>query len=376
MKIIAIANQKGGCGKTTTAINLSAALAANQKNTLLIDLDPQAHASFALRVIDQPADRFIYNVLTEEPDQKRSLTSCIVPISPGLDILPANIRLSNLEHELLDKTDAPSVLYRAISVAGLAYDHIIIDCPPSLGFLTFNALRTADRVIIPMDMSPFSLMGVGKLLGMIDLLEKRLGHTPAVSALATLFDKRTTYSQWLMDEEIKNYFKDRIFKTAIRHNVTLKRAVSKGVPVFDYDKRSTGAMDYAALAQEIVHLDNLHQEEEPTVWSVTPPALETDLPYRVLTGDEYVSFEKKKVVFTIEAPAAQDAYVVGDFNDWQINAESKLSRSNSGLWEKRLELAPGRYRYKFVIDGAWMMDTNNQKYEQNDFGAFDSLLEV
>ena len=379
MKTIAIANQKGGCGKTTTAINLSAALAASNKNTLLIDLDPQAHASFALGVVDQPADHFVYNVLTDQPDKKRGLANCIVPIGHGLDILPSNIRLNNLEHELIDKPQASSVLYRLISGDDSTWDYIVVDCPPSLGFLTFNALRAADRVIIPMDMSPFSLMGVGKLLGMIDLLEKRLGHAPEVSALATLFDKRTTYSQWLMDEEIRNYFKDRILNTVIRHNVTLKRAVTKGVSVFEYDRRSTGAQDHAALAEEILGLDAAPRKAEPIVWSI--PARDdepfaAELPFRVPARDELFSDPEKEVVFTLEAPAAQEAYVVGEFNGWQINTQSRLQRSGSGSWEKRMKLAPGRYRYKFVIDGAWMMDTQNQKYEKNDFGAFDSLIEV
>jgi chromosome partitioning protein len=379
MKTITIANQKGGCGKTTTAINLSAALAESNKKTLLIDLDPQAHASFALGVVDQLADHFVYNVLTDQSEKKRTLTSCTVPIGPGLDILPSNIRLNNLEHELIDKPEASSVLFRLISANDLAHDYIVVDCPPSLGFLTFNALRAADRVIIPIEMSPFSLMGVGKLLGMIDLLEKRLGHAPEVSALATLFDKRTTYSQWLMDEEIRKYFKDRILTTVIRHNVTLKRAVTNGVSVFEFDKRSTGAQDYAALAEEILGLDAVQRKAEPTVWSIPARDSEpfaTELPFQVPTRDELLAASEKEVVFTIEAPAAQEAYVVGEFNGWQINTQSRLHRNNSGSWEKRMKLSPGRYRYKFIIDGEWTTDIHNQKYEINDFGAFDSLIEV
>jgi chromosome partitioning protein len=221
MRTIAIANQKGGCGKTTTAINISAALAAAGWKTLLIDLDPQAHASFGLRANGRSADKSIYNILTNNPERTLPLPACIRPISPNFDIVPSSIQLSTLEQELKDREDAVSTLYKILPSIRAAYAYVILDCPPSLGFLTFNALRAADRVIIPIDMSAFTLMGVGKLLGMLELLEKNTGHAPCVSALATLFDRRTKHSQAII-EEIKAFFGERMLKTVIRPNVALK----------------------------------------------------------------------------------------------------------------------------------------------------------
>ena len=377
MKTIAIANQKGGCGKTTTAINVSAALAATGRRTLLIDLDPQAHASFGLRASNLPTDKCIYYVLTDNPGKRRSLDSCIANVSRNLDIVPSNIQLSTLEQEFKGKEDAVSELYRVLSTYPSPYEYIIIDCPPSLGFLTFNALRTADQVIVPIDMSAFTLMGVGKLLGMLELIKAKIGHVPRLNVLATLFDIRTTYSQSVL-EEAKAFFGDQMFQTVIRLNVALKRAVSEGVSVIDFDKTSNGAKDYTALCYETLRLDGVEDAEKPTV-----PSMSAQVPEkreRVLSRQEGIekSFDLdiKEVSFAMESSAAKDIYVAGDFNDWKINDESRLARGENGFWEKRLRLPHGRYRYKFVVDGEWTVDPKNQAHEVNAFGSFDSVMET
>ncbi len=377
MRTIAIANQKGGCAKTTTAINVSAALAAAGWKTLLIDLDPQAHASFGLGANKRSAEKSVYNLLTNNPEKRLPLPACILPVSPKFDIVPSNIRLSTLEQELKDKEDAVSVLCEILSAIQETYAYAILDCPPSLGFLTFNALRAADRVIIPIDMSAFTLMGVGKLLGMLELLKKKTGHTPRVNALATLFDKRTKYAQ-AMIEEIRTFFGERMFQTVIRPNVALKQAVSGGVSIIDFDKTSNGAQDYSALSLEILRVDNSEDAEmpisplpslqAPEAWEgVSPSRAEIEKPLEP---------EAKEVTFQIEAPAAKDVYLAGDFNGWEINNEGMLASRESGWWEKRVALPSGRYRYKFLVDGEWIIDSKNPEQEPNVFGTLDSILSI
>jgi chromosome partitioning protein len=377
MKTIAIANQKGGCGKTTTAINVSAALAATGRRTLLIDLDPQAHASFGLRASNLPTDKSIYYALTDNPEKRRSLDSCIANVSQNFDIVLSTIQLSTLEQEFKGKEDAVSELYKVLSSCASTYEYMIIDCPPSLGFLTFNALRAADQVIVPIDMSAFTLMGVGKLLGMVELIKTKIGHVPRLNALATLFDIRTTYSQSVL-EEVKAFFGNQMFQTVIRLNVALKRAVSEGVSIIDFDKTSNGAKDYTALCYETLRLDGVKHPEKPIASSISAQVPEKQ--ESILSAQEAIekSFEPdiKEVTFALESSAAKDIYIAGDFNDWQINDESRLARGENGFWEKQIRLPHGRYRYKFVVDGEWMVDSKNQAREINAFGSFDSVMEI
>ncbi|HUL31078.1 MAG TPA: AAA family ATPase, partial [Thermodesulfobacteriota bacterium] len=323
-------------------------------------------------------DKSIYYVLTDSPEKRRSLDSCIAKVSHNFDIVPSTIQLSTVEQEFKGKEDAFSELYRILSFSPLPYDYIVIDCPPSLGFLTFNALRAADQVIIPVDMSAFTLMGVGKLLGMVELIRTKVGHAPRLNVLATLFDLRTTYSQSVLGE-VKAFFGDQMLETIIRLNVSLKRAVSEGVSVIDFDKTSKGARDYTALCYETLRLDGVEEPEKPFV---SPPSIQVPerqegmLSVKKKEDEKSFKLEIREVTFAIESPGGKEIYVAGDFNDWKINDESKLSLVENGCWEKRVSLPHGRYRYKFVVDGEWTVDLKNLAREMNSFGSFDSVMEV
>lgn len=375
MKTMAIANQKGGCGKTTTAINLASALAEAGKRILLIDLDPQAHASYGLGITNQLPDRSVYNILTDNQEKRRALLDCIINVSKNLDIVPSNILLSTLEQELKDKEDAVSKLHQAISTSSISYHYIIIDCPPSLGFLTFNALRASDVIIVPIDMSAFSLMGVGKLLGMLELIKIKISHAPRVHALATIFDKRTKYSQTMLDE-IRTFFKDQMLETVIRAGVSLKKAVSKGVSVIQFDKKSNGALDYLALAQEVLRAEGASEFEKALAEVPTSAKVEELLTNTRDMMAQVSEPANREIAFSVEAPNAKDIYLVGDFNHWKINDDSRVMRSPDGRWEKRIVLPQGRYKYKFVIDGEWVLDSRNLEREQNAFGTLDSIIKI
>jgi len=376
MNRIAIANQKGGCGKTTTAINLAGTIASLGKRVLIIDLDPQAHATFGLGMTNQTTDKSIYSVLTDNAEKRRTIFDCIFNITEHLDIIPSNILLSTLEQELKDTEGAVSRLHDILCANQLNYDYIIIDCPPSLGFLTFNALRAAELVVVPIDMSAFSLMGVGKILGMIELIKVKIGHSPAVRALATLFDKRSKYSQTILDE-IKSFFKEQTLETVIRMNVTLRKAVSKGVSVTQFDNKSNGAIDYTALAHEIIRMEGA-EEFKKALAECAYKQEEMQLPQtpRRAVIEPQAELSEREAAFQIDAPNAKDVYIVGDFNHWKINDASRLLRAQDGRWEKKVALSPGKYRYKFVVDGEWVLDTSNQDKEQNPFGSYDSVKKL
>ncbi len=250
MRIIAVANQKGGCGKTTTAINLSSCLALKGQSVLLIDLDPQSHATMGLNVECNP-EKNIYHVLAPAQTESVALDDVIVPVKESFDIAPSDTRLCAVEQELACVDGREKRLLEAIERLRKSYDFIIIDCPPSIGHLCFNALRASSEAIIPIDMSLFSLRGIAKLTDMMVLIEKSSGHAITPRALVTMFDARTRYSQEVL-ERVQDKFEDKVFDTVIRYNIRLRETVDHGLPIGDYDKHAIGQKDYEALAKEVL----------------------------------------------------------------------------------------------------------------------------
>lgn len=359
MRVIAVANQKGGCAKTTTALNLSSCLANLNQRVLLVDLDPQGHASYGLGVDPAKVDKSIYNTLTSLNDKRIPIEKTIINIWGNLDLAPSHILLSTIEQELRDIEGAVSRLYDVFNAMSKPYDFIIIDCPPSLGFLTFNALRSAHMVIIPVETSRFSLLGINKLTNMIELIALKLQHTPKIKALVTIYDRRTNFSQKIF-EEIKRYFKDNLLKTIIRINVTLKEAVNAGIPIDRFNRSSNGAQDYRALSDEVlreskkIYLENFYKEAEAMI----------------------AKAKTFSHIFTFDGRTAKEVYIVGDFNNWAAGEPARLVSKPNGRWEKVLNLQPGRYRYKFVVDGQWLQDPRNNQTEPNPFGGVDSVLTI
>ena len=251
MRVIASANQKGGCGKTTTAINLSSSLSLQKQRVLLIDFDPQAHATMGLNIMPSDLEKSIYDVITPKENGSLGIKDILVPIKDNFDLAPSNLILSAVEQELSGMEGREDRLLQAIQAIKESYDYIIIDCPPSIGHLCFNALRACEEVIIPIDMSLFSLRGVAKLLEIIILLKDKVGHDVKSRALVTMYDRRTRYSRIVL-EKVKAEFGNDVFETVIRYNIRLRETADCGLPVGDYDKNAIGHKDYENLAEEVI----------------------------------------------------------------------------------------------------------------------------
>ncbi len=248
-KIMAVANQKGGVGKTTTAINLSSCLAAAEKKTLLVDIDPQANSSSGLGIYPGDENLTIYEVLIG----RAKTTDAIVPTSlPYLNLLPSHMRLAGAEVELVPMVAREHKLKEVLGIVYNEYDFIIIDCPPSLGLLTLNTLTAADSVLIPIQCEYYALEGMGQLLNSINLVQRHLNPDLKIEGvLLTMFDGRLNLSRQVADETRK-YFPEKVYRTTINRNVRLSEAPSFGKPIILYDILSTGAQNYIALAKEII----------------------------------------------------------------------------------------------------------------------------
>lgn len=248
-KIIALANQKGGVGKTTTSMNLAASLATLEKRVLLIDADPQANASSGLGVGSSQVDCTIYNCLTDDVEVREAIYCTDVE---NLDILPSHIDLVGAEIEMLNRKQRERILRNLLQPVLSDYDYILIDCSPSLGLITVNALTAADSVIIPVQCEYFALEGISKLLNTIKIIKAKLNPSLEIEGfLLTMYDSRLRLANQIYDE-VKRHFRELVFKTVIQRNVRLSEAPSHGLPALHYDADSIGARNYLALAQEIV----------------------------------------------------------------------------------------------------------------------------
>ncbi len=248
-KIMAIANQKGGVGKTTTAINLSSCLAAAERKTLLIDIDPQGNSTSGLGISLSEDDPTIYEVLIGRVAPADAIVATMLPY---LNLLPSHVRLVGAEVELVPMVAREHKLKEAISTLDDQYEYVIIDCPPSLGLLTLNTLTAADSVLIPIQCEYYALEGMGQLLNSINLVQKHLNPDLNIEGvLLTMFDSRLNLSRQVADETRK-YFAEKVYTTTISRNVRLSEAPSFGKPIILYDILSTGAQNYIALAKEVM----------------------------------------------------------------------------------------------------------------------------
>jgi chromosome partitioning protein len=285
----------------------------------------------------------VYELLCPPEGESVAVEQVSKPISDHLDLIPSEIILSAAEQKLAGKEGREYRLRFALSGLGDAYDFVVIDCPPSLGLLTLNGLLAASEVVIPVDISYFSLHGLGKLLEIINLLSKKCGHSVMMNALITNYDRRLRLSEWILTEA-KRHFNEHLFTAIISTSAKLKEAMRFGKPITEYSPACSGCRDYLALSEEIIRGDYLSNGTEVRCVDARPP--------RKI---------KEGVLFSCFAPDARAVRLAGDFNKWNPEKEPLFNLSGRGLWQKTVPLPPGRYQYKYVVDGNWVLDPANPK---------------
>ncbi len=428
MRTIAIVNQKGGCGKTTVSINLASALAEHGQRTLLVDMDPQGHCAVGLAVPEEQVEQSVYDVLiSNSRNEPIKISEVLWQISGKLELAPASLDLSAFEQQMYEVADRECALLNVLENVKGTYDYVIIDCPPAVGLLTFNALRAATDVIVPVETGYFALHGLSKQLETLSILCEQSGHQVNVKVLASMYDIRTKMAREVM-AELRNHFADKMFKTIINFNTKIKEAASFGQPICEYDPASKGHKDFSVLSEEILNSEVIQQSHEvvnslsdqldrisitadelletsqPTS-SIVKDTLEVqpeepdpillkadaklsdevqqeDLDQSLLKTDaklsEYYGVNRinDAVMFVALYPRAKSIQLAGDFNSWQPEKSQMEKVGQSGVWQAKMALSPGKYRYRLVVDGQWQQDPYNEHVETNPFGGFNSVVEI
>jgi len=417
MRSIAIVNQKGGCGKTTTAVNLAACLADKGKRVLLVDLDPQSHASMGLGIDTEDLVSSTYDLIM---NPSTSVDGMVRTAGENLDVVPSNVVLSAVEQQLAGRQDRENRLRDKLEACRDRYDYVIVDCPPSVGLLTFNAIRAATDVIVPVETGYFALHGLSKQLETLSILCKRCNQQVNVYVLASMYDIRTKMAREIL-AELRRQFADKMFDTVVNFNTKIKEAASLGQPICEYDPVSKGNKDFRNLANEVIGSGAKHQRHEfvnslagqleaisvtadellqsartpvrefkpaetkqtemvPVVADIPEPEPEErqhseDLDLKL--ADYYgVSQNNGAVAFVTLYPRAESVQIAGDFNNWQPEQTTLKKVGEDGVWQAQLKLPSGRYRYRLVVDGQWQQDPYNENTELNPFGELNSVVEV
>lgn len=397
MRTIAIINQKGGCGKTTVSINLSAALAAKGHRTLLIDMDPQSHCAVGLAVPEEQIELSIYDVLIgmgrAEPMR---ISEILWQISERFELAPSSIDLAAFEQQMTGIVDRENCLRKVLDAIRDDYDYVVLDCPPSVGLLTFNALRAATDVVVPVEMGYFSLHGLSKQLQTLNVLCEQCEQKINIMVLASMYDIRTKMGREIL-AELKKHFSEKMFSTVVNFNTKLKEAASLGQPISEYDPASKGYKDFLSLADELIGTDtHLHRAElvnslqakldvisasaEELLASIQPAQDQRQPKAQASMDEKLADFYgvrqiNGQVVFTTLYPRAQSVQIAGDFNGWAPET-TQLERLGSGKWQLAMPLDKGIYKYRLVVDGQWQQDPYNEHTEMNPYGEMNSVLHV
>lgn len=429
MRIIAVVNQKGGCGKTTVSINLASALAGLGHRTLLVDMDPQSHCAVGLAVPEDQIEQSIYDVLiSNNTNEPLKLLEILWQISEKFELAPSNIDLSAFEQQTNGIPDRENCLKNALADTKNEFDYVVIDCPPAVGLLTFNALLAATDVVVPVETGYFALHGLSKQLETLDILCKRTKQNINVKVLASMYDIRTRMAREILGE-LKAHFSDKMFKTVVNFNTKIKEAASYGQPIDEYEPASKGQMDFKMLAEELLHSEARQQRHvlvnslsdqlasisstanelletskvpvnektqvkpletpkpqiktvqtpKPEVKTVETAKIEETVPVSTdaKLADYYgVNLINDAVVFVTLYPRANSVKLAGDFNNWQPSKTVLQKVGDSGIWQTNLKLPKGKYRYRLVVDGQWQQDPYNEQTEMNPFGDYNSVVEV
>jgi chromosome partitioning protein len=359
MRRIALVNQKGGCGKTTTAVNLSSCLAAAGKRVLLIDLDPQGHAALGLGFKADQIEKSIYEVLLGEiPVQE-----AIRPVRENLSLICSDVVLSAFEQVMAGVPGREYKLARSLRDIDSTFDLQIVDCPPSVGLLTMNGLLAATEVIVPVDPSSFSLDGVDKLLDTIRVVGENTGHRLPVMILVTNVDRRTKFCREMV-ENVQTRFPGRFFHTVINTCTSLRESAGRGMSLIEHNRSCIAAHDFLNLTEEV-----LRMEEQGAVAFA-------DVEMLAVTNERSPDRMIGGYVFTLAAPAHDPVQIAGDFNDWIPEPlDFNITRGREE-WRKKIPLAPGSYAYKYVINGKWIPDPDNSVYVDDHCGGLNSIITI